>query len=112
MDFLKRLFGGGRSAEGDQDGLYFYIRSRQSGEVIRLRLHRYNDLSQSDDLQGFYAHKTIVGSKSFDRIEADFRFDKSRKLVDADLEGGELVEREDYEGYLAGQATARGEPAP
>ncbi len=108
MDFLKRLFGGGRSGEGDQDGLYFYVRSKQTGEVIRVRLHRYNDLSQSDDMQGYYAHKTIVGSKSFDRIEADFRFDKGRRLVDADLVGGELVEREDYEAYLAEQAAASG----
>ena len=33
MDFLKRLFGGGDRG-GDKDGLYIYVWSDQTGEVI------------------------------------------------------------------------------
>jgi hypothetical protein len=107
VDFLKKLFGGSsRITEGDPDGLYYYIRSNQTGEVIRVRLHRYNDLSQSDDEAGFFARKVAVGSKSFDRIEIGFTFDKKRQLTNADVTGGQLVGRDEYEAYLAGHGEA------
>ncbi len=102
MDFLKKLLGGSsRATDGDPDGLYYYVRSNQTGEVIRLRLHRYNDLSQSDGDSGFFARKVAVGSKSFDRIEIAFTFDKKRQLADTEVTGGELVGRDEYETYLA-----------
>ncbi len=103
MSFLKRLFGGG-SKSSDPEGMYFYIRAHKTGEVIRVRLHRQNDLSQTDDLQGYFARKIVVGQKSFDRLEAYFEFDRNRRFVSGEVTGGELVEREDYEAYLAAQA--------
>jgi hypothetical protein len=101
VGFLKKLFGGGEPH--DKDGLYFYIRSDSTGEVIQLRLHRYNDLSLSGDSQGFYVRKTVVGKRSFDRIEAEFNFDKGRNLASCDVTGGELVDRAAYDAYLAEQ---------
>jgi len=101
VGFLKKLFGGGKSS--DPDGLYFYIRADNTGEVIKVRLNRSNDLSLTEDMQGYFARKMIVGQKSFERIEAEFQFDKNRRLVAADIVGGELVKREDYESYLASQ---------
>lgn len=105
MGFLRKLFGGGRLDQGDKDGLYFYIRSDRTGEVIRLRLHRYNDLSPNDDFKSFTVRKTVVGSKSFDRIEAEFDFNARRELVDSTITGGTLVDRAAYETYLAQQGT-------
>lgn len=104
MGFLKRLFGGGqRDDAGDPDGLYFYVRSNRTGEVIKVRLHRHNDLSLMDDNKTYFTRKVIVGTKSFDRIEAEFMFDANRNLLSAEISGGELVEREDYEAFLATQ---------
>jgi hypothetical protein len=105
MNLLKRLLGGGGTG-GDQDGVYFYVRVKRTGEVIRLRLHRFNDLSMSDDGESYYVRKLIVGQRSFDRIEAEFSFDKNRRFVAAELTGGELVEQADYEQYVAGQQSA------
>ncbi len=107
MGFLKKLLGGGSgfSGRGDADGMYYYIRSKRTGEVIQVRLHRANDLSPNDDYSGYFAHKVIVGSKSFDRIDADFYFDKSRRLTSTELAGGELVDRKDYDEYLAQQGS-------
>lgn len=105
MDFLKRLFGGGRRSGGDAEGLYFYVRAQRTGEVIQVRIHRFNDLSLMDSDGGYFTRKVIVGTKSFDRLEAEFYFDRNRKFVSCDVTGGELVEREDYEAYLAGQAS-------
>ncbi|MBN1681801.1 MAG: hypothetical protein JW966_16090 [Anaerolineae bacterium] len=104
MGFLKNLFGGGKSEEaGDRDGLYFYIRSDSTGEVIRLRIHRYNDLSQADDSKSYYVRKTVVGQRSYDRIEVELYFDKTRRFNDSTITGGELVDRDAYETYQANQ---------
>lgn len=108
MGLLRRLFGVRGASRGDPDGLYFYIRARRTGEVIRVRLHRHNDLSQSEDMAGYFARKVVVGQKSFDRLEAEFHFDKDRRFLSADITGGELVDRADYEAYLAGQAPSAG----
>ncbi|NLE52866.1 MAG: hypothetical protein GX613_15820 [Chloroflexi bacterium] len=103
MDFLKRLFGGGDRG-GDKDGLYIYVRSDQTGEVIQVRIHRYNDLSLDEEGEGYHVRKVIVGEKSFDRIEAYLRFDKKRQLVEAQIAGGERVDEAAYEAYRAQRA--------
>jgi hypothetical protein len=109
MDFLKRLFGGGGGMSGDdKDGVYLYIRAKRTGEVIQVRLNRFNDLSLTDSGDSYYVRKLIVGQRSFDRIEAEFFFDKNRNFVSAEVSGGELVERADYEQYLADQSSSTG----
>lgn len=103
MSFLKKLFGG-QSGRGDSDGIFVYVRSSRTGEVIRVRLHKYNDLTASDDFMSYHVNKTIMGEKSFDRIEAEFEFDKNRQLVNSNITGGTLVDEDAYETYLAGKA--------
>lgn len=97
MDFLRRLFGGG-GASFQSSGMYFYIRSRRSGEIIELRLD-LNQLTpdyEKERVSGYYAHKTLVGQRSFERLEADFHFDPQKQLVDQKVTGGEFVTREDF----------------
>jgi hypothetical protein len=103
VSFLKKLFGG-QAGRSDSDGIYVYIRSNATGEVIRVRLHRYNDLTASDDFTSYHVNKTIMGAKSFDRIEAEFEFDKNRRLVSGNITGGTLVDEDAYETYLAQKA--------
>jgi hypothetical protein len=96
MDFLKRLFGGGGAVQ--QGGTYFYIRSRRSGEVIQLRLD-LNQLTpeyENERVSGYYAHKTLVGQRSFERLEAEFQFDPNKRLLEKSVSGGEFVTREDW----------------
>jgi hypothetical protein len=103
VDFFKRLFGGGGGEPRDKDGLYFYIRNNRTGEVIQVRIHKYNDLSRTEDNQGFFVRKLIVGEQSFDRIEAQFCFDKRYNLASHEISGGDLVDYEAYEAHLADQ---------
>lgn len=113
MNFLRNLFGGGQSGgDGDKDGIYFYVRSNHSDEIIRLRLHRGNDLTLMDDGSGFFVRKVMVGQKSFNRIEGEFYFDRNRRFRSADLTGGELVEQADYDAYVAAQESAHADTAP
>ena len=101
MNILKKLLLGGGASGGDNDGVYFYIRAKRTGEVIQVRLNRFNDLSASDNESGYFTRKVIVGQRSFDRIEAEFYFDKNRSFVSAEVSGGELVDEADYEAYQA-----------
>ena len=103
MSFLKKLFGGTGEQNTDRDGIYFYIRSQASGEVIKVRLNRMNDLSLNEDQRGYYARKVVVGQRSFNRIEAVFMFDSNRRLVSAEADKGEFVEEADYEAFLDSQ---------
>ena len=106
MEFLRKLFGGGRGQAGDAEGMYYYIRGDRSGEVVEVRLHRFNDLSLSDDMAGYYTRKLIVGQTTFERMEAEFFFDKNRKLTSAQVQGGTLVDRDAYEARHAQRAAA------
>lgn len=97
MGFLKRLFGGGSSGSRD-GGLYYYVRSRRSGEIIELRLDP-NQLSpeyENQRISGYFAHKTVVGQRSFERLEVELSFDSKKKLIDQNVSGGKFVTREDW----------------
>jgi hypothetical protein len=96
MNFLKKLFGGGMSSDS---GMYFYIRSRRSGEIVQVRLDPHQltpDEYSGDAVSSYYAHKTVVGQRSFERMDADFRFDGNKRLVEKTVTGGEFVTREDW----------------
>ena len=100
MGFLRKLFTGNEPV--DKDGIYLYIQSDRTGEVIPLRIHRYNDLSRTED-ESFFVRKTVVGTKSFDRIECEFTFDRGRNLSSAEIDGGELVAEDDYKAWQTEQ---------
>jgi len=104
MGFLKRLFGGGQGSKDDPDGLYFYFRANRSDEVVQVRLHRFNDLSLMDDGKTYFTRKMIVGSKSYERMEAEFMFDRNRNLISCEVTGGDMVEQADFDAYVAAKS--------
>lgn len=116
MDFLKRLFGLGGGQPHDASGMYFYVRSHRCDEVVQVRIDRNNDLSLQDDFETYYARKIAVGTECFDRMEAEFYFDKNRRLTDKTVTGGVFVDYDDYVAYLekkeAEESEADDAPAP
>ncbi len=107
MDFLRRLFGGGQR-EPDE-GMYFYIRSKRSGEVVQLRLdpNQLTPQYEGERISGYFTHKVVVGARSFERMEADFYFDASKRLTEKTVTGGEFVGREEW----AAQQETEDDPA-
>ncbi len=106
MDFLKRLLGGGKAQGpgGDPDGLYFYVKPYGCDEVVKFRVHRYNDLSAHDEGDRMFARKGVRGSVCTRTVEVELYFDKKYNLVDSTLQGGELVTETDYLVWLASQS--------
>jgi len=99
---LGRLFGGGAPSGDDPDGLYYYVRCLRCGEVIQVRLNKNNDLSIEYGEKGeasdrLSAHKVIVGTRCYNRIEADFTFNRSRTLVDKQITGGTFTDASEYQ---------------
>ena len=101
MGFLKKLFGGFDSAS--DDGIYVYIRLRRRHEVVRLRLNPSADLNPDYESGQRISRKHIVGPRTYERAEAVLRFDDAYHLVDADIEGGELVDEAAWLAYQEGQ---------
>jgi hypothetical protein len=103
MSFLKRLFGGGGSAATPQGTVNVYVKVRRTGEVVPLRLRRGYDISEGDDGR-LFARKTVMGKRSFERVEATIYFDKNNRVTEAELPGGELS---DEGAYLEQQENAQ-----
>jgi hypothetical protein len=89
----KSLAGGG--TRGD-NGLYFYIRLAGSGEIVRLRLIPGQELVPDYENGSYFAHKSIIGPRSFERAEATFHFDGQRRFERADISNGELTDEAAY----------------
>ncbi len=113
MDFLKKWFGGGSRQTDDPvdpGGIYLYFRSHHAPEAVtRVRIDKQYELNSTDG--GYVWHKTIVDSKYFSRIQAIVYFDRSYSVQRAELDGGELITRDEYEAALAGPDPAGDEPA-
>lgn len=103
---LKRLFGGGGNRNMEKAD-YFYVRVYRApnrpgdnDEIVSIRVDLTNDLSQ-DDGGGYFSRKVIVGPKTFKQAELLLYYDIGRKLRETEVTNGELVERADYDAYLA-----------
>lgn len=110
MNFLRNLFGGGsgsnagKASAEDPAGLYYYVRDHATGEVMRVRVNKNNDLSGSDEGNGFFVRKMLTGSRGYNKVEATFNYDAKRNFVDAQIQGGELTDQAAYEEYKAKNA--------
>lgn len=107
MNFLRQLFGGGGGEQRRDDGMYYYLRARRSGEIVQVRLDP-NQLSpqyDGDRVGSYFTAKTVIGPRSFERMEAEFHFDGHKHLVDKSVSGGEFVTRDDWEAQQAGDPT-------
>ncbi len=113
-NFLKniaRVFSGNPNRPGADGGLYYYVKSHRCDEVIRIRINPMNDLSKRDNERGeegddLFARKVVVGRKCFDRMEAEFIFDKDRRLKHKEVMGGVFVDTEAYAQYQESQGEA------
>lgn len=95
MNFLKKLFSGGDSDYKD-DGIYIYVQPRACEEVIQVRLDPRNELSAKEG-GGYFVRKIARGNhRCFGPVEMVLHFDSNRKLVESEVEGGELVDEAAY----------------
>ncbi len=94
MNILKKLF---PSAPAQPASRFysFAVQCNRCGETIAGRVNLANDLSADYDGDHIVYHvrKVLVGSGlCFQRIEVEFHFDASHRLLDQQATGGHFVE--------------------
>ncbi|MFP4638708.1 MAG: hypothetical protein ACLFM6_09750 [Spirochaetaceae bacterium] len=98
----------GRSAEGPtrrkgDEGIYFYVRLTQTGEIVELRLIPRQELVPDYRGGGYFSRKVITGPRTLGRADALFRFDEGRRFVNAEVSGGELSDEDAYRRQSSGR---------
>jgi hypothetical protein len=96
MGLFKKL---GRALRGNAEadsGLYYYIKLKRGGEIVRIRLEPSYELVPNYDSEGYTTRKTVVGPKTFQRAEAMFHFNASRMLDRVDVDGGEMADESEW----------------
>ncbi len=99
MQLFKKLFQGmggkGNSPQNaDPNGIIYYVKGRKCGAITRVRIDRNNELSRSDDGDGFVLHKVIVDSKCFGKTEITITYDGNYREVERQIVDGEFVTHE------------------
>lgn len=107
MNFLRRLFGGGDAPAGD-GAIHLYVRCNRCGAPVHVRVDPRNDLlsdyGDDDQASGYHLIKEIMDSRCFRLMRAEIAYDRSRREVSRQLEGGTFITKEEYD-----QLVARGE---
>ena len=97
MNFLKKLFGSGMPQDG---GYYVYVKPKMCKEIVKVRINLSNDLSLRDDSDGYWVRKVASATRCPFQAELTLYFNKSRQVIDKEIENGEYVDEATYQAYL------------
>jgi hypothetical protein len=111
MNFLKKIFGGGNDGvERDDRSMYLYVQPLRCNDVLRVRIDMHNDLSLSDEGNGYWVRKLASsGNYKCNQVELTLYFDSNRRFdaTATEIQGGKLVDRAAYDAWMAEQAAAQ-----
>lgn len=65
------------------------VRTARNGEVIKVRLSKMSEMSS--DAGGYFVRKVLVGPSSFDQAVLEVSTNRSHKVTNATVDGGDLV---------------------
>ena len=105
MSFWSRitsLFAGGGSGKRM---LNIYALSRRCNEPIAGQVDLFNELSRTEDDGDatFYTRKVLHTSgerRCFDQVEVNLWFDRNKRVLRYEVEGGRWLEEDEYEAEL------------
>lgn len=95
MSLLKKIF---PSAPAPSSASFysFAVQCTRCGETIGARINLTNDLSAEydGDRVVYHLRKVLMGGGlCFQRIEVEFTFDSSRKVINRQISGGRFVDK-------------------
>lgn len=105
MNFLKRLanlFSG--SSTATQRHYTVYVLSHRCNEPVAGQVDLLNELSQTDEGDGYYVRKVYSTSgrqRCFGQVEVELWFDRNKQLTQHEVQGGRWLEAAEYEQELA-----------
>jgi hypothetical protein len=93
LRFLGRLFGRGGRARSPDGGIYIRVRCNACGELVQTRINPSSELSLSDEGNGYFVRKVLVGRECFRPIEVELRYaDLGGTELSREVKGGTSVE--------------------
>ncbi len=105
MNLLRRLFGSD-SAPVPDNAIHLYVRCNRCGAPVHVRVDPRNDLvieyGDDDDASGYRLIKEIMDSRCFRLMRAEIEYDRSRRELNRQIEGGTFIGKDEYD-HLATQ---------
>ncbi len=89
-----------KGERGDPNALWLYIRCKQCGTPLAVRVDARNELSADYEQGGYILQKEMMDSKCFTLMQARVRFDAQRNIVEQTIDKGEFLTRDQYEEQL------------
>ena len=115
MGFLKKImdsvFGSAESEVKDPDGIYLYVKCSRCGAPVRVRADKRHDLQRDYDTGDYILQKEIMDGSCFSLMQATVRFNPAYRVIDREIEGGEFIDREEYQELNASRAAKAEEEA-
>ncbi|HNP85890.1 MAG: hypothetical protein JST60_00250 [Chloroflexi bacterium SZAS-1] len=110
MNLIKRLFGGGDTPAADT-AIHLYVRCNRCNAPVHVRIDPRNDLvmeyGEDEEATGYRLIKEIMDSRCFRLIRAEIEYDRNRRELQRQIEGGTYISKEQYDQLLAQQETER-----
>src|SRR5690349_11622320 len=110
MNLLRRLFGGGAAPSSDS-AIHLYVRCNRCGAGVHVRIDPRNDLvieyGDDDDASGYRLIKEIMDSRCFRLMRAEIAYDRGRRELSREIEGGTFISKDEYDQIVAQSADER-----
>lgn len=100
MGFLDKLGGLFAGGERRDDALHLYVQCDKCGAKLDVRVDKQYDLTSDYDGEGaYFLRKEMLDAKCFTLMYAEVRFDRQYNIIASNVEGGQLISREEFEGF-------------
>jgi hypothetical protein len=104
MNLLRRLFGGGNSPAPD-NAIHLYVRCNRCNAPVHVRIDPRNDLiieyDDDEDASGYRLIKEIMDSRCFQLMRAEIEYDRGRRELSRQIEGGTFITKDEYDQLVA-----------
>jgi len=101
MGILKKFFSKVEKKFEEENIMYLYVKCNGCGEKIKVRIVKSTDIlynyNQPQGKVGYTLRKEILGNKCPNLIYAYAEFDKNKKMLSLDINGGISITQEEYE---------------
>lgn len=65
------------------------VKTQRRGEIVKVRISKTSEMSASG--RGYFVRKALVGPDTFDQATLEVTTNRAHKVVNATVDGGELV---------------------
>ncbi len=100
MKIFKRFLSKIKEKEEEQNVMFLYVKCNRCGEKIKVRIVKSTDLlynyNKPQGDVGYTLRKEILGNKCPNLIYAYAEFDKNKKMLSLDVNGGISIKPEEY----------------